>query len=108
MKRSAIALTFCVAALALSYSGSGPRGTADAGRDQPQQDAVTASGLLQKCLGITPGADQMAKGPATRQYCQQLPVAGLFDQAGERFQAGDHARAAQIVSKAACFEEVQA
>jgi TPR repeat protein len=62
---------------------------------------VMASGLLQKCLGITPGADRMVKGPATQQYCEQLPGASLFDQAGARFQAGDHAGAAQIVRKAA-------
>jgi TPR repeat protein len=43
----------------------------------------------------------MMKGPGTQQYCKQLPGASLFDQAGERFQAGDHAGAAQIVRKAA-------
>jgi TPR repeat protein len=62
---------------------------------------VTASGLLQKCLGITPGADRMVKGPATQQFCEQLPGASLFDQAGQHFQAGDHAGAAEIVKKAA-------
>lgn len=62
---------------------------------------VMASGTLQKCLGITPGADKMMRGPALEQYCKQLPAAGLFDQAGVRFQAGDHAGAAQILSKAA-------
>jgi TPR repeat protein len=60
-----------------------------------------ATGLLQKCLGITPGAAKMMKGPATQQYCKQLPGADIYDQAGERFQAGDHAGAAQIVKKAA-------
>ena len=67
---------------------------------QPAQP-VLASGLLQKCLGITPGADRMARGPQTQPFCKQLPGAALFDQAGERFQAGDHAAAAQIVRKAA-------
>jgi len=62
---------------------------------------VMASGLLQGCLGITPGSDKMMSGPATQPYCKQLPGAGLYDQAGARFQAGDHAGAAQIVSKAA-------
>ena len=60
-----------------------------------------ASGLLQKCLGITPGAARMMKGPATQQFCQQLPGADLFNQAGQLFQAGDHAGAAQVVTKAA-------
>jgi TPR repeat protein len=64
-------------------------------------EPVMASGLLQQCLGITRGGDRMARGPATQQYCKQLPGANLFDQAGERFQAGDHAGAAEIVRKAA-------
>jgi len=64
-------------------------------------DPVMASGLLQQCLGITRGADKMMRGPATREFCAQLPGASLFDQAGERFQAGDHAGAAEIVRKAA-------
>jgi TPR repeat protein len=64
-------------------------------------DVVMASGALQKCLGIARGSDKMTRGPATRQYCQELPGASLFDQAGARFQAGDHAGAAQIVTRAA-------
>jgi hypothetical protein len=64
-------------------------------------EIVMASGALQKCLGITPGSDRMAKGPATQPYCQELPGAGLYTQAGARFQAGDHAGAAQIVTRAA-------
>jgi len=60
-----------------------------------------ASGLLQKCLGITPGAEKMMRSPATQPYCKQLPGAALFDQAGARFQAGDHAGAARIVTQAA-------
>ena len=64
-------------------------------------DVVMASGALQKCLGITPGTDRMAQGPATQPFCQQLPGASLFDQAGARFKAGDHAGAAQIVTRAA-------
>jgi opacity protein-like surface antigen len=62
---------------------------------------VMASGALQKCLGITPGADKMTRGAATEPFCKQLPGAGLYDQAGARFKAGDHAGAAQIVAKAA-------
>jgi hypothetical protein len=34
-------------------------------------------------------------------FCEQLPGASFYDQAGQRFQAGDHAGAAQIVRKAA-------
>ena len=43
----------------------------------------------------------MMTGPATQPYCKQLPGASLYEQAGARFQAGDHASAAQILSKAA-------
>ena len=62
---------------------------------------VMASEVLRKCLGIEPGADKMMRGPATRQYCQQLPANDIYDQAGARFQAGDHAGAAKIVARAA-------
>jgi hypothetical protein len=62
---------------------------------------VMASGLLKKCLGIEPGADRMVRGPATQQYCQQLPANDIYNQAGARFQAGDHAGAAKIVARAA-------
>ena len=64
-------------------------------------DVVLAPGTLQKCLGITRGADRMMRGPATQPFCQELPGASLYAQAGARFQAGDHAGAAQIVTKAA-------
>ena len=70
---------------------------------------VMASGLVQKCLGITPGADKMTMpGPATQQYCRQLPGAELFDQARVRFQSGDHPGAAQMVRKAADAGNVEA
>ena len=62
---------------------------------------VMASGALQRCLGITPGTDRMMRGPATRPYCQQLPANDIYEQAGARFQAGDHAGAARIVTRAA-------
>ncbi|MDQ6893928.1 MAG: sel1 repeat family protein [Acidobacteriota bacterium] len=72
-------------------------------------DVVMASGLVQKCLGIAPGADKITMpGPATQQYCRQLPGAELFDQARVRFQSGDHAGAAQMVRKAAEAGNVEA
>ena len=43
----------------------------------------------------------MAMGPATEQYCKQLPGADLYNQAGARFKAGDHAGAAKILTSAA-------
>ncbi len=62
---------------------------------------VMASGLLKKCLGIGSGGERMVRGPATQQYCQQLPANDIYNQAGARFQAGDHAGAAKIVTRAA-------
>jgi hypothetical protein len=90
MKHSVVGSIFGLALLVLPLFG-----------EPPASGVVMASGLLQKCLGITPGADKMARGPATEPYCKQLPGASLFDQAGTRFQAGDHAGAARIVSQAA-------
>lgn len=66
-----------------------------------QPPIVMASGNLQKCLAITPGSERMMKGPGSQPFCKQLPGANLYDQAGARFQAGDHAGAAQLVTKAA-------
>ena len=97
MTNSVLILTFETTFLSLSLFGA-PAGTG----------VVIASGLVQKCLGITPGADKMTPGPATRQYCRQLPGADLFDQAGARFQSGDHAGAAQILGKAAQAGNVEA
>jgi TPR repeat protein len=68
---------------------------------QSSTPIVMASGNLQKCLGITPGSDRMMKSPGSQPYCKQLPGSDLYDQAGERFQAGDHAGAARILIKAA-------
>lgn len=62
---------------------------------------VMASGALQKCLGIEPGTGTMTRGPSARQYCNQLPASDLYDQAGRRYQSGDHAGAANIVTRAA-------
>jgi len=62
---------------------------------------VMASGVLQKCLGIEPGTGKMLRTAAAQRYCQQLPANDIYDQAGQRFQAGDHAGAAKIVLRAA-------
>lgn len=96
MKRSTLAKAFGTTVLLLMGCGSSPSSA-----DNGPTKVVMASGLLQKCLGITPGADKMMRGPNTRQYCEQLPGADIYNQAGARFQAGDHAGAAQIVTKAA-------
>jgi uncharacterized protein len=62
---------------------------------------VLASGTLQKCLGIAPGAARMSHGPATQAFCAELPGNQFYQQAGARFQAGDKAGAAQLVQRAA-------
>ena len=62
---------------------------------------VMASGALQKCLGISPGSGRMSPGPATAPFCRQLPANEIYQQAGALFQAGDHAAAARIVTRAA-------
>jgi TPR repeat protein len=63
---------------------------------------VLASGTLQRCLGITPGQARFAGGPpATAQYCEQLPGAALYNQAGQHYQAGDRAGAAKLATSAA-------
>jgi TPR repeat protein len=89
MKRAAIALalgTVCVVSLMTPLYGA---------------DVVMASGTLQKCLGIDRGAGGMTRGPANEPWCRQLPGANFYYQAGERFRTGDHAGAAQLVTRAA-------
>lgn len=68
---------------------------------QRSTNVVMASGLLQQCLGIIPNSGRMPRKPGDDQYCNQLPGADLYNQAGVKFQAGDHAGAAQILLKAA-------
>jgi TPR repeat protein len=72
-------------------------GVADAAPPTPG----VASGVLQKCLGVVPGSNAMHKGPDTEAYCRQLPASAIYDQAGSRFQAGDHAGAAKLLMQAA-------
>jgi TPR repeat protein len=62
---------------------------------------VLASGMLQRCVGIIPNSGKIIHGGQNPQYCDQLPAADPFNQAGVKFLAGDHAGAAQILTKAA-------
>ena len=62
---------------------------------------VAASGTLQKCLGITPGAERMTRGPDTQVFCAQLPGNDFYQQAGAHYRSGDKAGAAQLVRRAA-------
>src|SRR6201999_4140448 len=61
---------------------------------------VMATGALQRCLGIVPGA-AMSPGAADAAACRQLPGADLYDQAGARFKAGDFPGAARLLTNAA-------
>ena len=63
---------------------------------------VLASGALQRCLGITPGqAKFIGMSAAGAPYCEQLPGAAAYAQAGQRYQAGDRAGAVKLVTGAA-------
>src|SRR3984957_4381064 len=114
MKCSALTLTFGIflAPLALARTGCGssalsgggtPQESSGASAPAPATNVVMASGILQKCLGITPGADtmKMMHGSEAQQNCDQLPGADFYNQAGRSFQSGDHATAAKILTKAA-------
>jgi len=66
--------------------------------------AASAQTLLQRCLGLTPGREPrgpVTPSPATMSYCRQLPAWNLYEQAGQLFQAGDHAGAARLALQAA-------
>ena len=79
---------------ALSIAGAPIASAADA--------VVLASGTLQQCLGITPGQTRFAgQTPATASFCQQLPGAQLYDEAGQHYKAGDRAGAAKLATSAA-------
>jgi hypothetical protein len=87
----------------LSAGGSADESSGGSAQAPSTVKVVLSSGILQKCLGITPGSDTMTMmhGPEAQQNCDKLPGANFYNQAGESFQAGDHATAAKIVTKAA-------
>ena len=63
-----------------------------------------AQSTLQRCLGIVPGQSPPRKigpSPATMTFCRQLPAWDAYEQAGERFKAGDHSGAATLLGSAA-------
>src|ERR1700730_2140868 len=68
------------------------------------QGYAGAQSTLQKCLGIVPGREPagiLKPSVATMSYCRELPGWNLYEQAGQRFQAGDHRGAAQILEQSA-------
>jgi Sel1 repeat len=87
--------------LCLGCGGSAQRAVAD---QQFQRINVHPNSTLQHCIGTAPGQPRPAKigpSPATMSYCQQIPGWNLYEQAGQRFQAGDHAGAARLVTQSA-------
>jgi uncharacterized protein len=69
---------------------------------QVSTNVVMASGALQRCLGIVPNSGRMSTANiANDPNCLQLPASAIYNQAGAKFQAGDHAGAAQLLMAAA-------
>jgi len=65
---------------------------------------VYAQSILQRCIGVVPGQEptrQLGPSPATISSCQQLPGWNLFDQARQRFEAGDRAGSAKLLKQSA-------
>jgi uncharacterized protein len=60
--------------------------------------------LLQRCLGVVPGQEPhhpLGPSASTMDACGQLPGWELYQQAGGRYQAGDHTAAARLALQAA-------
>jgi TPR repeat protein len=85
---------------AVLLAACGHQSGAASSADAPIQVAP-ARGALQQCLGAAWGAAKMNYGPATKNACDQLPSADLYNKAGALYQSGDHAGAARVVTQAA-------
>lgn len=97
MKRHAYLILL---ALGMSACSQNPVTGNSATQSSPSK-VVLASGILQRCVGIVPNSGKLVHAGQNQQYCDQLPAADVFNQAGVKFQAGDHVGAAQILEKAA-------
>ena len=99
MKKLMFAIPFVLAALGC---GGGTQQAAGA----PQSGggiSVKANPTLQHCIGTAPGQppQKIGPSPATMNYCRQLPGWDTYEQAGQRFQAGDHPGAAKLLISSA-------
>src|ERR1700761_8958990 len=65
--------------------------------------SVSPNATLQHCIGTAAGqtSQRIGPSPATMSYCKQLPGWDLYEQAGQRFGAGDHAGAAKLAMASA-------
>lgn len=64
----------------------------------------SAQTLLQRCIGVVPGQEPkhpLGPTPQTVGWCQRLPGWNLYQMAGQRYQARDHAGAARLAVEAA-------
>ncbi len=98
MKKLMFALPFVACALGC---GSGSQSTS--AMPQYGRISVSPNATLQHCIGTGPGLSPQKIGPspATMNFCRQLPGWDLYEQAGQRFQAGDHAGAAKLAISSA-------
>jgi uncharacterized protein len=97
-----IFLSFGLAACGQTAPAQGPAQGSPQGPVRASTNIGMASGALQKCLGILPNSGKMTPGnPASDPNCLQLPAANIYNQAGAKFMAGDHAGAAQLLMAAA-------
>jgi Sel1 repeat len=65
--------------------------------------SLSVNPTLHYCIGTAPGQtpQKIGPSPATMSYCRQLPGWDLYEQADQRFQAGDHAGAAKLALESA-------
>jgi hypothetical protein len=98
MKTVLFAIPFLLLALGCD-GGSQPA----AANPQSGHISVSANSTLQHCIGTAPGQAHQKIGPSptTMSYCKQLPGWDLYEQAGQRFQAGDHAGSAKLAISSA-------
>jgi uncharacterized protein len=99
MKKLGLTLPFLLIALGC---GSTPKQAAAI--PQSTRISVSPNPTLQRCIGTAPGQPRPQKigpSPATMNFCRQLPGWDLYEQAGQRFQANDHAGAAKILISSA-------
>jgi hypothetical protein len=96
-------LLFAVPFVLIALGCGGGSQQAAAHPQTPSRISVSPNPNLQRCIGTAPGQPHQKIGPspATMSYCKQLPGWDLYEQAGQRFQAGDHAGAAKLAMSSA-------